>query len=215
MFHKALCDQGLEMSGNIDLKELQRKAMSSFHEDGIIDIMIGLLGLIWGFLAFTDDSSFSILWVVVVIPSYWWMKREYTLPRIGMVRFSGRGGGGLPKALLTGMVGAAVAAGFALWWAAAQASKSFYYYLFTNYWGLVMGVCVAVAGAVYARVAYLPSFYVYSAVALVLLGSAQYSGLPFGLHLIVLGAVVLGYGGYLLHRFILKYPVQAVDGQVA
>jgi hypothetical protein len=202
------------MSGNIDLKELRRKAMSSFHEDGIIDIMIGLLGLIWGFLAFTDDSSFSILWVVVVIPSYWWLKREYTLPRIGMVRFSGRGKEGLPRMLVTGLVGAAVAVGFALWWAATNASRPFYYYLITDYWRLIMGVGVAVTGAVYARLACIPRFYAYSAIALVLIGGAQYSGLPFGLHLIVLGAVVLGYGGYLLHRFIVKYPVQAVDGQV-
>jgi hypothetical protein len=202
------------MSGNIDLKELQRKAMSSFHEDGIIDIMIGLLGLIWGFSAFTDASSLSVIWVAVVIPSYWWLKREYTLPRIGMVRFSPRDGGGLPRILVTALVGAAVAVGLALWLAATEASKPFYYYLLTDYWGLVMGVGVAVTGALYARVAYLPRFYAYSALALALIGSAQYSGLPFGVHLIALGAVVLGYGGILLHRFIGKYPVQEVDGQV-
>jgi len=94
-------------------------------------------------------------------------------------------------------------------------TRPFYYYIFTDYWGLIMGISVAVAGAAYTRVAHLPRFYAYSTVALVLMGSAQYSGLPFGLHLIVLGAVVLCYGGYLLHRFIGKYPVQAVDGQAA
>ncbi len=202
------------MSGNIDLKELQRKAMSSFHEDGVIDIMIGLLGLIWGFSAFTDDSSMSVIWIAVVIPSYWWLKREYTIPRIGMVRFSPRGGGGLPRILVTTLVGAAVAVGLVMWWAATETSKPFYYYLITDYWGPVMGVGVAVAGALYAHVANIPRFYAYSALAIALIGSAQYSGLPFGLHLIALGAVFLGYGGYLLHRFIGKYPVQAVDGQV-
>lgn len=202
------------MSGNIDLKELQRKAMSSFHEDGIIDIMIGLLGLIWGFSAFTDDSSMSVIWIAVVIPSYWWLKREYTLPRIGMVRFSPRSGGGLPRILGTALVGAAVAVGLALWWASAEASKPFYYFLITDYWGPVMGLGVAVVGALYARVSNIPRFYAYSALALVLIGSAQYSGLPFGVHLLALGAIILGYGGYLLHRFTVKYPVQGVDGQV-
>ncbi|MCX6648321.1 MAG: hypothetical protein NTV61_02890 [Candidatus Bathyarchaeota archaeon] len=201
------------MSGNIDLKELQRKAMSSFHEDGIIDIMIGLLGLIWGFSAFTDDSSMSVIWIAVVIPPYWWLKREYTIPRIGLVRFSPRGEGGLLRILVTGLVGAAIAVGLALWWGATSASKPFYYYIIANYWGLIFGASVAVVGAVYARVANIPRLYAYSALALVLIGSAQYSGLPFGVHLLALGAVFLGYGGYLRHRFIGKYPVQAVDGQ--
>ena len=202
------------MNENIDLKELRRKAMSSFHEDGIIDIIIGILALIWGFSAFTDDQSLSIIWIAVVIPLYWWLKRVYTLPRIGLVRFSGRKSGGLPRALVTGLVGAAVAVGLAFWWSATMASRPFFYYLITDYWGIITGVSVAVVGVCYARVAYLPRLYVYSALALVLIGSAQYSGLPFGVHLIALGAVVLGYGGYLLHRFIGKYPVQAVDGQV-
>jgi hypothetical protein len=188
--------------------------MSSFHEDGVIDIMIGLLGLIWGFSAFTDDSSLSVIWIAVVIPSYWWLKREYTLPRIGLVRFSGHKSSGLPRGLVTGSIGAAVAVGLALWWMATMTSRPFYYYLITDYRGLIMGVSVAVAGALYARVVYMPRLYVYSALALVLIGSTQYSGLPFGVHLIVLGAVVLSYGVYLLHKFIGKYSVQVVDGQV-
>jgi hypothetical protein len=202
------------MSGNIDLKELRRKAMSSFHEDGIIDITIGLLGLIWGFSAFTDDSSLGVIWIAFVIPSYWWLKREYTMPRIGMVRFSGRGGGGLPRILVTVLVGAAVAMLLGMWWVVTRTSKPFYYYIFNDYWGLIMGICVAIAGTINAYLAHLPRFYAYSALALVLIGTAQYSGLPFGVHLLALGAIFLGYGGYLLHRFIGKYPVQAVDGQV-
>jgi hypothetical protein len=201
------------MSGNINLKELQRKAMSSFHEDGIIDIMTGLLGLIWGFSAFTDDQSLSVVWIAVVIPSYWWLKREYTIPRIGMVRFSPRAGGGLPRMLVTGLIGAAVAVGVALWWGTIEASKSFFYYLITDYWGILMGAGAVITGAVYAHVANIPRFYAYSALAFTLIGSAQYSGLPFGVHLLTLGAVFLGYGGFLLYRFTGKYPVQAVDGQ--
>ncbi len=201
------------MSGNIDLKELQKKAMSSFHEDGIIDIMIGLMGLIWGFSAFTDDSTMNVIWIAVVIPSYWWLKREYTIPRIGMVRFSPRSRGGLPRILVTGLVGAAVAVGIALWWGSTEASKPFFYYIITDYWGIMMGGVAAVAGALYARTGNIPRFYAYSALALTLIGSAQYSGLPFGVHLLALGAAFLGYGGYLLHRFTSKYPVQAVDGQ--
>jgi len=201
------------MSGNINLKELQRKAMSSFHEDGIIDIMIGLLGLIWGFSAFTNDQSLSVIWIAVVIPSYWWLKREYTIPRIGMVRFSPRSGGGLPRIVVTALVGAGVAVGLALFWASAEASTPFYYDIIVEYWKLGTGVVAAVAGAIYARVAYLPRFYGYSALALAIIGCAQYSGLPLGVHLLALGAVFLGYGCYLLYRFTRKYSVQAVDGQ--
>ncbi len=202
------------MGENIDLRELQKKAMSSFHEDGVIDIMIGLLGLIWGFSAFTDDSSLSIIWIAVVIPSYWWLKREYTIPRIGLVRFSGRKSGGRSRTLFAGLVGAGVAVGFAVWWSATLTTRPFYYYLITDYWGVILGVGAAAAGVAYAKVSYLPRFYAYSALTLALIGSAQYSGLPFGVHLIALGASFLVYGGYLLYRFTRKYPVQAVDSQV-
>jgi hypothetical protein len=202
------------MGDNIDLKELQKKAMSSFHEDGIFDIMIGLLGLMWGFSTFTDDSALGVIWIAVVIPSYWWLKRVYTLPRIGLVRFSGRKSGGVPRALVAGLVGAAVAVSFAVWWSSTLTTRPFYYYFITDYWGIITGVGAAVVGVFYARVAYMPRLYVYSFLALVLIGSAQYSGLPFGIHLIALGAAVLLYGGYLLNRFIDKYPVQVVDGQV-
>jgi hypothetical protein len=201
------------MSYNIDLKELQRKAMSSFHEDGIIDIIIGILALIWGFSAFTDDQSLSVIWIAVVIPSYWWLKREYTIPRIGMVRFQPRGEGGFPRILVTALVGAGVAIGLAIWWASAEASKPFYYYLIADYWGPIAGVVLAISGSLYAYTASLPRFYTYSALALILIGTVQYSGLPFGVHLLALGAIFLGYGCYLLYKFMRKYPVQAVDGQ--
>lgn len=203
----------MDMSGNIDLKELQRKAMSSFHEDGIIDIIIGILALIWGFSAFSDMEAFSVIWIAVVIPSYWWLKREYTLPRIGMVRFQPRASGGFPRMLITALVGAGVAIALVLLWASAEASRPFFYYLITDNWGPVVGIAVALGSALYARAAYLPRFYAYSALALVLLGTAQHSGLPFGVHLLALGAAFLGYGCYLLYRFIHKYPVQVVDGQ--
>jgi hypothetical protein len=201
------------MSENIDLKELRRKAMSSFHEDGIIDIILGILALIWGFSAFTDDQSLSVIWIAVVIPSYWWLKREYTMPRIGMVRFS-RNTKSATTALAAGAVGALIAVGIVIWWTSLRSNQPFYYVLISDNWALTLGLCSAALGVVYARVALLPRFYAYAAITLLFVGSAQFLRLPFGVHLIALGAVFLGYGGYLLYRFTRKYHVQAVDGQV-
>jgi hypothetical protein len=200
------------MSGNIDLKELREKAMSSFHEDGIIDIVIGILVLIWGFSAFTEDQSLNVIWIAIVIPSYWWLKRKYTLPRIGMVRFS-RKEKSVTTNLAAGAIGAAIAVGIVIWWTSVRSGQPFYYSLISENWALLLGLCAAAFSALYARVAYLPRFYAYAVLALVILGSAQYLGLPFGVHLLALGAVILGYGGNLLHRFTAKYLVQAVDGQ--
>ncbi len=202
------------MSDDIDLNEMRKKAMSSFHEDGIYDITIGLLVLIWGFSSFTDDSTFIVIWVAV-FPVYWWMKRRYTLPRIGMVRFARKGEGSLPRVLVTALIAAALAASLVVWWEANQTPKSFFYYLLTNNWGIILGVCAAAAGVVYARVSYIPRFYAYSAVTLAIFGTAQYTGLPFGAHLLALGVIFLGGGLYLLYRFTKKYPEQVVDGQDA
>jgi hypothetical protein len=202
------------MSGDIDLKELRKRATSSFHEDGIYDITIGLLVLIWGFSSFTDDSTFIVIWVAV-FPVYWWMKRRYTLPRIGMVRFARKGENSLPRVLVTSVIAGAIAVSLVFWWEATQVSKSFFYYFITDNWGVVLGVCAAAAGVAYARVSYIPRFYAYSAVTLVIIGTAQYTGIPFGAHLLALGGIFLGSGSYLLYTFIHKYPVQVVDGQNA
>jgi len=74
------------MSEKINLKELERKAWTSYFEDGLWDIFMGLLMLTGGIRALTDNVLFTLGFVpavlVVVVG-----KRFITTPRIGHVKF--------------------------------------------------------------------------------------------------------------------------------
>ena len=91
---------------DIDLKKIERKVWTSFYEDGIWDIYLGLLlsGLAVG--AFFSDvglteqySIFGHIGVVILAIFFLWLgKRLITLPRMGTVHFGPKGKARLTKA---------------------------------------------------------------------------------------------------------------------
>ena len=84
------------MSTNIDLKALERKAFKSFHQDGLIDIYLGLLLLLASAMlgpfqvVFATTMPRFIAYFVIVMLAwgiYWGGKKFVTTPRIGRARF--------------------------------------------------------------------------------------------------------------------------------
>ena len=83
------------MSQNINLKELERKAWTSYFQDGLWDICLGLLLLAIAISALLSDVGFSeslgmaifIGVEVLAMLVLWAGKRFITLPRMGRVRF--------------------------------------------------------------------------------------------------------------------------------
>ena len=74
------------MSQNIDFKELRNKVYLSYHQDGLIDIIIGASILGFGLLIATDNSAFMVLtWIGFIL--YTPLKNRLTVPRLGYVRF--------------------------------------------------------------------------------------------------------------------------------
>jgi hypothetical protein len=83
---------------NIDLKQLERKVWTSFFEDGIWDIYLGMLLLAMGVGAFFSDFGISekaqmIIYVLLVGGAllFLWLGKHYiTVPRIGRVVYGAR-----------------------------------------------------------------------------------------------------------------------------
>jgi hypothetical protein len=84
------------MVDSVDLKELERKAWTSFFEDGLLDIFMGLVLLAVGVPAilpgiFTSELSQDVAaacsMVLAFLP-YWAGKRWVTVPRLGRAEFS-------------------------------------------------------------------------------------------------------------------------------
>jgi hypothetical protein len=91
---------------NIDLKKLERKVWTSFYEDGIWDIYLGLLlsaiavGAFFTDMGLTENYS---IWghigiVILAMFFLWFGKRLITLPRMGTVHFGPKGRARITKA---------------------------------------------------------------------------------------------------------------------
>ncbi|MCD1295853.1 hypothetical protein CUJ83_12690 [Methanocella sp. CWC-04] len=75
------------MSNDIDLKQLEKKAYLSYHQDGLIDICAGLILIGFG-IAMAYDLAWMIgIWIVTGLPVYASMKKAITIPRLGFVKF--------------------------------------------------------------------------------------------------------------------------------
>jgi len=80
------------MTRNQNLKQLAKKTYMSYHQDGIIDLLIG-----WMIIAFAanmafDESAFTFLgWLPIIM--YVPLKNRITAPRFGYVKFASEHGG--------------------------------------------------------------------------------------------------------------------------
>ena len=72
---------------NLDLKQIERRAWTSYFEDGLWDIFFGLMMLTMGIRALTDNVwfTFGMGGAVLVMAGG---KRVITVPRMGLVNFS-------------------------------------------------------------------------------------------------------------------------------
>lgn len=74
------------MSQEQDFKKLQQKTYRSYHQDGLIDIIIGLAIIGFGLNIALDNAAFLFMgWFPIVF--YVPMKNRITVPRIGYVKF--------------------------------------------------------------------------------------------------------------------------------
>jgi len=80
----------------MNLKQLERKAWTSFFQDGLLDILMGLALLASGIPALlpgiftselSQDAAAAVLMVLALV-AYWAGKRFITVPRIGRAEFS-------------------------------------------------------------------------------------------------------------------------------
>ena len=81
----------MSINGEIDLSNVERKTYLSFHQDGLLDILIGIfilgLGISMSGLHFL--LTFIIMFVFTTsIDSFWNVKKSVIYPRLGYVNFS-------------------------------------------------------------------------------------------------------------------------------
>lgn len=79
------------MTENIDSKEARKKAVQSLHQDGVLDIMWGIICLVVGLYLYFNirqDINLIVLLIlpaIIVGPMSTGMRKRFTYPRIGYV----------------------------------------------------------------------------------------------------------------------------------
>jgi hypothetical protein len=74
------------MTTDMNLQQIKQKAYTRFHQDGLLDILAGLMLFGYGLGMVTGITTFTaISWLPIML--YQPLKNAITVPRIGMVKF--------------------------------------------------------------------------------------------------------------------------------
>ncbi len=192
---------------HIDLKKLERKAFTSYHEDGIIDIFAGAWMLFFGIFSMcTDKPWFAGMFPVYGLPFFAAAKKKITVPRIGYVKFSQQ------RRSLMLIVYLWIAAIFTVFGIMFYTDNlpSWIYALMYDYSTLLFGIIVGLLFFVCAWATRIYRFYGYAALVLAASVLGHVSGLQIRYQYfpVALGVVILSVGVLVLIQFIQTYPVE-------
>jgi hypothetical protein len=193
------------MNESLDLKGLERKAFVSYQQDGLLDLFLGMLLLVWGLTMEPRLGGMGGVWFVVLFPIFLLARRRITYPRLGYAQFTKERRNRRRLVALftaTALLGLMVAF---LW-----SSQSFpglrdwlHRYIVIFFGGLIAAVLLFKAGISGIR-----RLYLYATVILISFAAAQWSSVHFRYSFIISGAVILISGVVVLTRFLRRYPVR-------
>jgi len=183
------------------LQNLEKRVYTSFHDDGLIDIFLGIFFAIDGILMLTDNAAFvgiTVLLLFMVPP----MKNLLTVPRIGTVKFSRPRQTRLAKTyILTLVLGLLVFLIFIIY----QPGTGIREWV-REYFDLVFGGLFIIFAGIAATLTNQKRFVAYTALVAIIFTSGHFVGWSFPTSLIILGTIVSGTGfGYLI-KFLRDHP---------
>jgi len=201
--------KGTEMGERINLDEIERRAYLSYHEDGLIDIVLGIGLFIASLWAYVEMIWLMGGMIASLTPMYMGMKKKYTFPRIGEVTFSKdrtrRSQNSMTFLVIINVIG--VLGGLVFWMAFSGDTRPQWILLMIDNVPAVLGIAGGIIWAVVGYITDLTRFYRYSAATLVVIGSANFSSTPFIAHMLLLSVVVLVSGLLQFQSFKGKYPI--------
>jgi hypothetical protein len=196
------------------LREVERKAYMSYHQDGLLDIVIGLYALAFGLgivadriLEFGFATIMPAIMISIVLPIWIHAKKKITMPRIGFVKFGARGSNKL-FALLLGLAvaGLGVSLAFAVFMMG-QNGRPLWFEILFQYGMIWIGLGSAVIGSLFAYTMGLKRLHGYGWLTFALFASGYFLRIPFEYLLLAIGIVIIASGAALLAQFIQRYPL--------
>lgn len=196
------------MSDKINLRNLERQAYLSYHQDGVLDIFIGLSILLFGAWILADMAYLAGAFAAVFTPIYAQVKKQVTVPRLGFVKFGPTRTAKTQKTVLVlVLVGVMAFLPGVLLFATTEMGILAPIRLLIDYGMIVIGIAGAAVLSVVAYLSELRRLYVYAALVLTLFVSGHFLTAPLPYYLMTLGTIILLSGLYLLITFQRKYPL--------
>jgi len=193
------------MTGNIDLKEIERNAWTSFYQDGLWEFALGLVMLIIWIDGITQDRLGWLMPVAMfAVPLFIYLiKRFVVIPRVGYVKFGGERRARNFKAVAVLVV--SVLIGIAMAFAAGGMIPDFHKWLGDNWIPIFFLFKALIIFSLLAWLMDYPPLYYSGTVFALGLGL----GSLFNSHLIFLSSwlLILIPGIYMFVRFLMKYPL--------
>jgi len=199
-----------------NLKEIERKAYMSYHQDGLLDIFAGLYIVGFGLGIFMDvvwDFGMGVIifpggFIAIALSLWIAAKRKITMPRIGYVNFGVRGGTSKLMALFIGLAVAGLGLAFVFAFATLQSGSRQWLDLIFQNGMLIVGFGSLSLCVLFGYSMGLKRLYAYGLLAMITLVIGHFTGVFFAYILMALGTTVTIAGFALLIGFVRKYPLQ-------
>jgi hypothetical protein len=192
------------MSQNQDLKRLAKKTYMSYHQDGLVDLLIGWM--IIAFAAMMAFDQFTFLgWLPITL--YVPLKKRITAPRFGYVKFDSEHGGQgrmVTAFLIMGLLSFFVL-GILFFLVTGESPPSFVQWI-REYTILFYGLVGAISFMMSGLITGIRRFYAYMLLSLFLTITGQILETREFLPILLLGVGILISGIIHLVRFTRKYP---------
>ena len=195
------------------LREVERKAYISYHQDGLLDIFIGIYALAFGLGIVADtilDFSFAAFMpgvlVAIFLPIWIEAKRKITMPRIGFVKFGAKGSNKL-FAIFIGLLVAGLGVFFVFTLAMVKDGRPVWIETMLQYGMILVGLGGGAISSLFAYTMGLKRLYGYGLLWFALFASGYFITVPLEYILLAIGSVIVASGAVLLVRFVQRYPL--------
>jgi hypothetical protein len=200
------------MTQSADFRKLEQKAYLSYHQDGLIDLIIGSIVLCIAISEGTDSSIWNLI-ALLFIFAYMPLKRRITFPRLGYVKFNIERGG--VNMRLAGVVAIGVLVislvSILVLLLSGRSSSSPLITAMRQSPLLVYALLGFIGFGLAGLILRLPRLFLYALLSLAIMVSGHLLNLPLWLPFLLLGGIILAIGAVLLIGFLRRYPIAEED----
>ena len=214
ILQSSLCIKAKNVTKQNTLREIEKKTYMSYHQDGLIDIIIGLYAITFGLGIIVDlvlELNFAAIipgmLIAIILPIWIIAKRKITMPRIGYVNIGTKGSNKL-FALFLGLAVAGLGVFFLFTMITFQNGRPEWIETILFQYGMIwIGLAAAIIGSLFAYTMGLKRLHGYGLLTLALFVIGYFLNFPFQYLLLLIGIVIVSSGAVLLVRFIRRYPL--------